>query len=111
MSEIPKDELFDTIKYGYRWHSEKIREHLQSILGRDYEFSHHGFQYDSDDKYYYIYDNECILVIFDGRIELRSDKDGSAYQDKIIPFPINDTTDIASAYERFKLLINEGEVE
>jgi hypothetical protein len=108
---IEKEDLFNVIKHGHRWHAEIINEKLTNIINKKYtnNIDVHSMRWDSDDKYHFIYDNECYLFIFDGKIELRCDRDNvfSSYQ--TINFPIKSDADIENAYSKFYSMTLEGE--
>jgi hypothetical protein len=102
--EIKKEDFFNAIKYGHLWQSEKIKEELEKIMD-----GNHHFRWDSDDKYHYIYDNECYLFIFDKNIEVRCDRDNVFSSHQNFEFEINTDNDIAEAYEKFKSITMEDE--
>jgi hypothetical protein len=109
--KISEEDFLDVLKYGHKWHSKKIRDELDKHLVINYNVFNHDFQYDSDDKYYYIYDNECYLFVFDDRIDIRSDRDNVFSTDKTFTYQINEEKDVLSAYDHFKSLTMEGEDE
>jgi hypothetical protein len=109
MSELNKNELFDVIRHGYVWHSKKIKENLDEKLIASSSAFNQEFRYDSEDKYYYIYDNECYLFVFDGKIEVRCDKDNTFSANKTFTYQIKDAQDIVEAYEKFKSITMEEE--
>ena len=109
--KISEEDFMNVLKYGRQWHFQKIKDELDKILLMNYNIFHHDFQFDLNDKYYYIYDNECTLFVFDDRIDIRSDKDNVFSTDKTFTYAINEAKDILSAYEHFKSLTMEGEDE
>lgn len=108
-NDISKKDLFNVIKHGHNWHAEKIRDELKSQLenGRN-PFNHH-LSYDTNDKYHYIYDNECYLFIFDGKVEVRCDRDNVNSSHKTITYKIKEEGDIVLAYEMFNSMTMEDE--
>lgn len=108
---ISKEDLFNVIKYGHAWHAEKIKEELWKLMVMSSNQFNHDFRYDNEDNYYFIYDDECTLFIFDGKIEMRSDRDNVFSTDKTFTYEIKKPEDITSAYEHFKSLLMEGEDE
>ena len=108
---ISNEDLLDMIKHGYIWHAQKIKDELGKILVMNSNRFNYNFQYDNDDKYHYIYDNECYLFVFDGRIEVRSDRDNVFSSDKIFTHEIRSAKDILTAYEQFNSITMEGEDE
>jgi hypothetical protein len=106
---IKKEDLFDAIKYGYIWHAQKIKDELGKLIDMNSVASNHDFRFDSEDKYYYVYDNECHLFIFDGRIELRSDRDNVFSSDMTFTHEIKSAKDIQTAYHQFNSITMEGE--
>ena len=109
--KISEEDFMNVLKYGRQWHSKKIKEELDKHLAGNYNIFNHDFQFDFDDKYYYIYDNECYLFVFDDKIDIRSDRQNVFSSDKTITYQINEAKDILSAYEHFKSLTMEGEDE
>ncbi len=103
---VSNEDLFTIIKHGHLWQDKKIKEEIEKIMADDY-----FFLWDSEDKYYYIYDNECYLLISDKKIELRSYRVNVDSSDKNIDFEINSKEDIKLAYEKFKSMINETEIK
>ncbi len=97
MADISKDDLFDVIRHGYIWHSVKIKDHLSQVLASSANQFNHDFRYDSEDNYYYIYDNECYIFVFDGKIEVRCDRDNTFSANKSFTYQINDAKDIIAA--------------
>lgn len=106
---INEEDFMDVLKYGHQWHSKKIKEELEKILISNSGIFNHDFSFDVNDKYFYIYDNECYLFIFEDRIDLRSDRDNVFSTDKTITYKITEAKDVLSAYEHFKSLLMEDE--
>jgi hypothetical protein len=109
--KISEEDFMNVLKYGRQWHSKKIKEELQKSILLNLNSLNHDFRYDSDDKIYYIYDNECYLFIFDDRIDIRSDRVNVFSYDKTFTYQINEEKDVLSAYDHFKSLTMEGEDE
>ena len=107
--KISEEEFMNVLKYGSKWHSKKIKEELDKILLNNSSIFDHEFRFDFDDKYYYIYDNECYLFVFDDKIDIRSDRQNVFSSDKTITYKINEAKDILLAYEHFKSLTIEDE--
>ena len=106
---IKKEDLFNVIKYGHAWHLEKIKEELEKLITMNPNGLHHSIRYDNEDKYYFVYDNECYLFAFDGRIEVRCDRDNVFSTDKTFTYQIKEPKDILSVYEHFNSLTMEDE--
>ena len=108
---IKKEDLFNVIKHGHKWYDEKIKEALEEIIENNITSNadNHSMRWDSDEKYYFIYDNECYLFILNGRIELRCDRDNVFSSFQTIDFPVKTNRDIELAYEKFKSMTMEGE--
>ncbi len=108
---IEKEDLFNVIKYGHRWHAEKIKEILKIFIdSTNASFANkHIIQWDSDEKCHFIYDNECNLIIFDGKIELRCDRENVFSSDQTVNFPIKNDADIEFAYKSFKSMTMESD--
>jgi len=110
MDDAKKQDLFDAIKHGSVWYSEKITEYLRDIIKKQpSHFGSHYLSWDSDDKYHYIYDNECYLFVFDDRIQVRSDRDNVFSSNQTINFAITSKDDISAAYEMFCSMTMEDE--
>ena len=107
------NDLFDAIKRGHLWPAENIKNDLVKIISEHNSSlsTHHDMRWDFDDKYNYIYDNECYLFIFDKMIELRCDRDDVFSSHQTIEFPIKSVRDIEIAYERFRSMTMENEDE
>jgi hypothetical protein len=108
---IKKEDLFNVIKYGHAWHSEKIKEELDKLIVMNPNGLHHSIRYDSEDKYYFIYENDCYLFAFDGKIEVRCDRENVFSSDKTFTYEIKEAKDIFNAYEHFISVTMEGEDE
>jgi hypothetical protein len=104
-----KEDLLNLANHGPIWSAQKIKDDLGSLLEKNSSRFYHDFRYDFDGKYHFIYDNECYLFIFDGRIETRSDKDNVFSTDKTFIHEIKDAKGIFTAYEHFISLIMEDE--
>jgi hypothetical protein len=112
--DLSKDnDLFDAIKRGHLWPAENIKNDLVKIISEHNSSlsTHHDMRWDFDDKYNYIYDNECYLFIFDKMIELRCDRENVFSSNKTIKYPIKNVKDIANAYEHFMIMTMENEDE
>ena len=107
--ESSHDDLMNALKYGHAWYAEKIKGELSKLITMGVNALSHDFRYDSEDKYHYIYDNECTLFIFDGKIDLRSDRDNVSSTDKTFTYDIKNASDIQLAYQHFNSLILEDE--
>ena len=111
MSDIKKDELLDILKYGYKWHSEKIKDELEKLLIMNSRAFNHELQYDINDKFHYVYDNECYLFVFDEKIELRCDREDVFSAGQTFEHGIRNADNIHAAYEHFKAMTMEAEDE
>lgn len=112
--DLSKDnDLFDAMKRGHLWPADKIKNDLVRIISEHHNSlsTHNDIRWDFDDKFYYIYDNECNLFIFDKMIELRCDRDDVFSSHQTIEFPIKSVRDIEIAYERFRSMTMENEDE
>ena len=75
--DIKKEDLFNVIKHGHAWHTEKIEEEIKNIIAT----KHHGltrehyFRWSNSENHNYIYDNDCWLSIFNGRIEMKCERE------------------------------------
>lgn len=111
MDDKEKRDFFETIKRGALWHSDKITDELRKMLYK--QSGHfgisHEIRWDADDKFHYIYDNECYLFVFNDLIELRSDRENVFSSHQTIKFPIESANDIGDAYEKFVSMTREDE--
>jgi hypothetical protein len=109
--KISEEDFMGVLKSGHQWHSKKIKDEIEQLLIiNSFVFNHH-LSFNIQEKHDYVYDNECYLIIFDGKIELRSDRENVFSEGKTITYKINDAEDISSAYEHFKSLTMEDEQE
>lgn len=106
---IKKEDLFNVIKHGHAWHAEKIREELDKLTVMNPNGLHHSTRYDSEDKYFFIYENECYLFAFDGRIEVRCDRENVFSSDKTFTYDVKEAKDILNAYEHFNSITMEND--
>ena len=101
VSITSKENLFKVGKSLDIWHEIKIKKELENLLRMKFHIFHHLFRYDFEDKYYYIYDNDCYLFIFDEKIEVRSDRENVSSANKTFTHQITEVEDIQIAYEHF----------
>jgi hypothetical protein len=108
---IKKEDLFNIIKHGTAWFNDKIKTELEKAIAKTHPSvsGNHSIRWDSDDNYHYIYENECYLFIFDGKIELRCDRDNVFSSHQTVEYKIKSEDDIELAYEKFKSMTMEGE--
>jgi len=107
---IKKEDLFDVIRHGTIWYGDKIKEGLEKVVAKNtYPFIYSEIRRDSDDKYYYLYDNECYLLIWDQEIEVRCDRSNVFSSGKNIKYPIKTIEDIELAYDLFASMTMEDE--
>jgi hypothetical protein len=108
-NKFTEEDFIDVLKHGLQWHSEKIKDEIEKIL--ILYSNNHKLVFNNRDKHYYIDDDGCCLFIFDGKIELRSDRENVPSEGKTFTYKINGAGDILSAYEYFEALTNEDEFE
>jgi hypothetical protein len=106
---IKKEDLLNVIKYGHAWHLEKVKEELQKLILMNPNGSNHNPRYDSEDKYYFIYENDCYLFAFDGKVEVRCDRENVFSSDKTFTYEIKEAKDIFNAYMRFNSITMEDD--
>ena len=99
------------INDGKEWTAEKIKEELSNILSINFNASNHEFRYDSEDKYFYIYDNECYLFIFNKKIQLRCDRDNVFSENTTLNYEIGTEKDVFESYQKFNSMTMEDEEE
>lgn len=107
------NDLFNAIKRGHLWGGEQIAQEIKKYIEVNHTSSiiSHSMRWDSDDKYHYIYDNECYLFIFEKLIELRCDREDVFSSHQTIKYPIKNLADIEAAYTRFRSMTMENEDE
>jgi hypothetical protein len=108
-NKISNKDLLNIIKHGHAWPADKIRDAILELLRSSSAPYSHELDFDRDDKYHFIYDEECYLFIFDGKIELRCDRDIGTNANKTFVHKISEEKDITAAYKAFKALIAEAE--
>ena len=110
---IKKEDLFNVIKHGTAWFTDRVKEKIEDIISKNSSTtsSNHFFRWENDNKYNYIYDNDCYLFVFDGKIELRCDRENVYSSDMLLKFPVKTDADIELAYERFKSMTMEDDEE
>jgi hypothetical protein len=106
-----KEELFEIIKCGYIWSAEKIKFALENVICNSNLASsmRHSIRFDSYNKTPFVYDNDCYLIIYDGKIELRSDRENTYSYDQHIEFDVSNERDVYEAYNRFVSMPYEGD--
>jgi hypothetical protein len=112
MNDDEKQDFFTAIKHGSIWYDKKITECLRELLEKQSShYVNHDLRWDKDDKYHYIYDNECYLFVFNDKIEVRSDRENVFSSHQTIVFPIAGKADILNAYQKFVSMTMEDEDE
>ena len=109
VSNKSKENLFNIHKQGYKWNAKRIKKQLDDLLVMKSHIFHHFFRYDFEEKYYYIYDNDCYLFVFDEKIEVRSDREKVFSANKTFTHRITETKAIQAAYEHFCSLTLEDD--
>lgn len=108
--KITQEDFVKVLKNGSLWKQKNIRDHLEKYINGEANYwTSHAFQWDSMDKLYYIYDNECYLFIEDDKITVRCDRDNVSSSDMTYKYPIKKTKDIEQAYDLFKSMTMEDE--
>lgn len=106
------NDMFDAIKRGHLWGAENIKDELEKLTAKkSLAFSNHDMRWDVEDKYHYIYDNECNLFIFDKQIQLRCDRENVFSSHQTVNYEIKSVEDIKEAYDRFCSMTMEDEDE
>ena len=107
---ITQEQFVDILKTGTLWLQDTIRDQLEEYIAENsFCYSNHDFQWDSDDKLYYIYDNECYLFVYDNKIVVRCDRDNVSSSGMSHTININKARNIEQAYEEFKMMTMEDE--
>jgi hypothetical protein len=106
---IKKEDLLNVIKHGHAWHLAKIKEELLKLTVMNPNGSNHSLRYDSDDKNFFIYENDCYLLAFDGRIEVRCDRENVFSSNQNFTYELKDAKDISNAYMCFNSMTMEDD--
>ncbi len=106
---IKKEDLFNVIKHGHAWHSEKIKEELDKLIVISPNGRHHNPRYNKEENYYYIYENDCYLFAFDGRIEVKCERENVFSSDQTFFYHIKEVKDISNAYKHFNSITMEDD--
>lgn len=104
-----KNDFFDVIKHGYVWHSKKIKEELERLVLLNPIEGNRDLLYDKDEKYYYMYDNECYLFVLDDEIEVRCDRENVFSSYNKFTHQIKEAKDVLTAYENFNSITLEDD--
>ena len=99
--EIPPEELFRLIKTGNPWNAKKIKDALEEFTEQSKIFMGHIIEFDIEDQFYFIHDNNCYLVVCDEEIQTSSDRTDVRNEGRTAKFPIADVLDIRAAYSHF----------
>jgi hypothetical protein len=103
--EIKKEDLFTAIKYGHLWQDKDIKDELENHIEKDLDI-----RFDPEDNHYYIYANECYLIIRNKSIEISCYRPKAPSYDKHVDFDIKDISDVITAYDAFISMINEQDL-
>ena len=106
---IGKEDNLNVIRHEHKWSSDNIKAELHLLIKLN--VSDHEFRYDTEDKYFYIYDNDCYLFIFAEEIEVRCDRDNVLSENQTFTYKIKEAKDIIDAYAKFNSVTMEGEDE
>jgi hypothetical protein len=107
---ITQEDFVKVLKTGALWKQKNIRDHLEEYINSEANYwTSHAFQWDNDDKQYYIYDNECYLIIEDDKITVRCDRENVSSSDMTYKYEIKKQKDIEQAYDLFKSMTMEDE--
>lgn len=101
--EDTKGVLFDTIKYGYLWHSKRIAAQLQGEVDQKSGslFAPFTVRWHQEDKFFYILEGDWMLIVLNDEIELRRISDLPLGLDRPINFQIKRAEDVSIAFARF----------
>jgi len=98
-----------TVTSTESWPADKISDAVLELLENPCTPYSHMLDFYGDGNYHYIYDSECYFFIFDGKIELRCDRDFGANAQESVVYKISGENDIVTAYNAFKTLLAEAE--
>lgn len=108
--KITQEVFYKTLKNGTYFPADRIRELVeQAIEASSSRWTNHYFQRDHDEKYWYIYDNECYLFVFDDKIIVRCDRDSGHSAGQCMTVQIKNRQDIQTCYETFRSMTMEDE--
>lgn len=104
---ITEEKFVEVLKTGSLWKKQDIRKYLEEYIADHSTWANHTFQWDSQDKLYYIYDNECYLFVEDDKIITRCDREDINSSGMQHSFTINKSKDADTAYMVFKMMTME----
>jgi len=109
--KITQDIFYKTLKTGSTpWSVDDIYNEINTLLeNKNYRWTNHYFQRDHDEKYWFIYDNECYLFVFDDKIIVRCDRDNVNSSGMTHTITIKKRSDIERAYDEFRMMTMEDE--
>ena len=111
--DLKKEDLLNAIKHGHIWHRERIEDEIKKTIYLHHSNStrDHSFVWSKGEKINYIYENECYLLIFDGRIEVRCERENVYSSGVERSISVKNKLDINTAYELFLSMTMEAEDE
>jgi hypothetical protein len=98
-----------TVTSTESWPADKISDAVLELLENPCTPYSHMLDFYGDGNYHYIYDSECYFFIFDGKIELRCDRDFCANAQESVVYKISEENDVVTAYNAFTTLLAEAE--
>ena len=108
--KITQEVFYKTLKNGSYFPADRIQDEINHLLEtKNYRWTDHSFQRDHDEGYWYIYDNECYLFVFDDKIIVRCDRDAVNSAGQCMTVHIKNKQDIERCYETFRSMTMEDD--
>ena len=113
MREVTPEKFVKVLATGIRYDANDIQEYLEDYISKhsNQRWVNHDFRFDTQDKYHYIYDNECYLFVEDGKVTVRCDRERVDSEGINYIMKIDSEKSIARAYELFYEMTIEEEKE
>jgi len=111
MEEKTVDKFLKVLKNGITYDADYIQNYLEDYISKhtNQRWVNHDFRFDCDDKYHYIYDNECYLFVEDDKVTVRCDRENVDSEGVNYIMKITNEKSIARAYELFYEMTIEEE--
>ena len=111
MEEKTVDKFLRVLKTGDQYDAERIQEELEDYISThtSQHWANHDFRFDCDDKYHYIYDNECYLFVEDYKVTVRCDRERVESEGVNHVIRVKNRKDLVKAYETFYYMTLEDE--
>lgn len=107
---LTEQEFVDALTTGKVWTVERIEKHLRELAYDTAAFW--GIQGGVDNGVYYLYANECYLIITgDGEVTVRNDRDTGLYANSSWEYVVDSKKSLEAAFDDFKTCTIDEETE